>query len=163
MTKEDVEAAKMHSEIEGNKPVEFYVGRKKYKVKRLGWYVQTKIDELVIQSQFAAGANDGSAAGTIKVMKMNRRIVPKVISLLILRNIIKIRAFHWLHWRLLFVFGNIEEWAKVINKMYNGEESRLFFYAIEYLQANVSITKEMTSQDMKTIRQKHSSETGTTQ
>jgi hypothetical protein len=162
MTKKDLDNARTTREIDRNLPVEISVGRKKYRINRMTNSVQGKIDMLVIESQYAANENDGTSRGIKKVIRMNRRLVPKVMSILILAHPVKIFLWHWIHWRWISVFHYTDEWIQIISRMYDGSELRNFFSIIEYLQANVEVIKNLAKMDTSSIRQSLKSDQETT-
>lgn len=157
-----IDRAKTHNSIETNSPIEINVGRKTYRVKRHTNSVQGKIDILIIDSQFAAENNDGSAKRTKQIVRLNRKLIPKVISLLILAHPIKIWIWHWIHWRWLSLFHYTDDWVQIITQMYDGVELRNFYQIIQYLQANTSVVVDLAKMNTQTIRAKHESAQETT-
>ena len=145
-----------------NTPIEFMVGKKKYRVKRLGNWVSGRIDKLVAKSQFIQTTDDKNPEQTITTMVMNRRIVPKCIAYMILRHPVKVFLFHWIYWRYLHVFFGQDEYHQILQNMYSGEEARFFFHNMTFLQLNNTLTIEMTKADMKNTAQKLASAASTT-
>lgn len=145
-----------------NAPAEFYVGRRKYKIKRLSNWPALKMSKYIAQSEFIATSEDKSTDKIMLSLVMNRTLAPKCISLMMLKRPLKVFLFHAIQWRWLHLFYSQEEYSEILQGALNGSESNFFFQNTAFLQASNILTMEMTRADTKSIAQKHASPAPTT-
>lgn len=160
---EIAKAALLQSSIMDNDAIEILVGKKKYKIKRLGNWVSGRIDKLIAQCQFIQTEDKTDTKKVITTMSLNREVVPKCLSYMILKNPIKVFFFHWIYWRYLHLFFGQYDYSQILQQMYSGEEAQFFFRNMTSLQMNNMLTMEMTRADMRNIAQKLASGASTTQ
>lgn len=154
----EARAAMLQGQLDDNAPFEFYVNGKKYKTRRLTNYVAEKLSKLVSKCEYTAVTREDTPGETLKAIAMNRKMVPKCLSLLILAHPVKVWLFHCIYWRYLHFFGNQADYAGILENALNSEEVGFFFRNMASLQANNMLTVEMTKASTKSIAQKHASE-----
>lgn len=158
----EAEAAKLQADVTDNTPIEFRIGRKKYKVRRLTNYVAHKMSKLIAAGQLRVEKAENGE--TMQILELNRKLVPQCISLMLLSRSWKVMLFHWFLWRKLHWCYTQEDYAGLIsNILDNNQESSFFFRNMASLQANNILMIQMTKASTNSILQKHVSEQSTTQ
>jgi hypothetical protein len=98
MREPSVEIQALLHELKEDKPYEIELGNKKYKVK----YLKDKPAELAsYQSLKLSNVAPESVSEAIEIAEKQRGVMAKCVSYLLLNSYLKIKLFHWIHWRYL--------------------------------------------------------------
>ncbi|WAX17114.1 hypothetical protein PF672P1_00056 [Parabacteroides phage PF672P1] len=145
-------AQELQIDINENAPVEFDVMGKKYRISHLCNWVSWKMAKYIIKADLLRTEDKEQMFVSFD---QNRKLVPKCISLMILKSPVKVALFHWIHWRYLHVFMSQHEYNIILEKILNNTDIRFFFRNMALLQANNDLETEMTMESTKNITQKH--------
>lgn len=159
MTKE--EAYLYEHEVEQNATMEINVDKWRYHAKRVGNAVAGKMAVYTVE---AKNISKDKNISTIKKMQVNRKLVAKAISLIMLHNMFKVILFHWICWRWIHWFMPTWKMKAIYDAVLNkaNTECTDFFQCVSFLQANNIIQETMATETIQTILQKQNSVADTT-
>lgn len=106
------------NEIANNEKVEMKLGKKTYKIHRLGNWTSMKIMDLTWRSQTII-QNSNELTLNIDALICNRLVAPKIISYAILKYPWKIKLFHWAFWRKINKKYSQEDYTPALHKIYS--------------------------------------------
>lgn len=150
-------AEKLQADLGLNEKKEFKLGRRTYKIHRLGNWVSLKMSKLILDAESSHGV-EGTRKEMINAIIKNRTLAPKCISIMILKTPINVTLFHWITWRLLHVFYSQEDYNSVLDKILNDQDTMFFFHNMASLQSSNILEREMTEMSTKSIIAKRGSE-----
>lgn len=99
-------------------------------------------------------------------INIHRKMIPKYISYLRLRNIVGIFLFHWIYWRWIYWFKPNSWSHEQLNGALNGDnkDTQDFFASMSLIQTNHLLTTKMINHlNTLTTDQKQDSGAGTIQ
>ena len=105
-------------EIAENKKMSITLGKRTYKVHRLGNWTSTKITELMWKSQILVKEGSNMEINMDALIN-NRTVVPRVLSYAILKYPWKIRLFHWWTWRRINRDYTQEQYKEALSKIFS--------------------------------------------
>ena len=143
-------------ELEENEKLTFQLGKKTYKIARLGQWTSRKINRLVFDIQKARSEED------IRESDEDRLLIPKVISLAILKYPWKIRLFHWYLWRKLDRKYSQEDFLPIISKIIDNSDMAFFSKNLASLHMAAMMETEITKETITNIAARLKSEQETT-
>lgn len=152
----DLKTGQLLDEIERNAPIEYKIGSKTYKMKRVTNYVHGKFSRLVTKAELSYSEDKGTL---LVNMENNRKLVPKCLSLIMLHGPLKVMFFHWIHWRYLYLFKTMDEMVIAFNAIKDNMDVGSLFFCLSYLQANNQMQAMMARESTLSIAAKlHSAE-----
>lgn len=151
-----LEIRKKLQELEENEKLTFQLGKKTYKIARLGQWTSRKINRLVFDIQKARSEED------IRESDEDRLLVPKVISLAILKYPWKIRLFHWYLWRKLDRKYSQQDFLPIISKIIDNSDMAFFSKNLASLHMAAMMETEITKETITNIAARLKSEQETT-
>lgn len=153
-----LEINKKLQELEDNEKLTFQLGRKKYKIARLCNWTSRKINRLIfkLQQQKLETAQD------VLDSDSDRVLMPKIISIAILRRPWKIRLFHWYLWRRLDKKYDQRDYEQIISVIINNSDMAFFSKNLASLHMAAMMETEMTKETITSIAAKLKSEQETT-
>lgn len=145
-------------ELEDNEKLTFKLGQRKYKIARLCNWTSRKINRLIfkLQQQKLETAQD------VLDSDSDRVLMPKIISIAILRRPWKIRLFHWYLWRRLDKKYNQRDYEQIISVIINNSDMAFFSKNLASLHMAAMMETEMTKETITSIAAKLKSEQETT-
>ena len=143
-------------ELEENEKLSFQLGKKTYKIARLGQWTSRKINRLVFQLQKARSEDD------IRESDEDRLLVAKVISLAILKYPWKIKLFHWCLWRKLDRKYSQQDFLPIISKIIDNSDMAFFSKNLASLHMAAMMETEITKETITNIAARLKSELETT-
>ena len=143
-------------ELEENEKLSFQLGKKTYKIARLGQCTSRKINRLVFQLQKARSEDD------IRESDEDRLLVAKVISLAILKYPWKIKLFHWYLWRKLDRKYSQQDFLPIISKIIDNSDMAFFSKNLASLHMAAMMETEITKETITNIAARLKSEQETT-
>ena len=143
-------------ELEENEKLTFQLGKRTYKIARLGQWTSRKINRLVFDIQKARSEED------IRESDEDRLLVPKVISLAILKYPWKIRLFHWYLWRKLDRKYSQQDFLPIISKIIDNSDMAFFSKNLVSLHMAAMMETEITKETITNIAARLKSEQETT-
>ena len=151
-----VEIREKLQELEENEKLTFQLGKKTYKIARLGQWTSRKINRLVFDIQRARSEED------IRESDEDRLLVPKVISLAILKYPWKIKLYHWYLWRKLDRKYSQEDFLPIISKIIDNSDMAFFSKNLASLHMAAMMETEITKETITNIAARLKSEQETT-
>ena len=143
-------------ELEENEKLTFQLGKKTYKIARLGQWTSRKINRLIFDIQKARSEED------IIESDEDRLLVPKVISLAILKYPWKIKLFHWYLWRKLDRKYSQQDFLPIISKIIDNSDMAFFSKNLASLHMAAMMETEITKETITSIAARLKSEQETT-
>ena len=143
-------------ELEENEKLTFQLGKKTYKIARLGQWTSRKINRLIFDIQKARSEED------IRESDEDRLLVPKVISLAILKYPWKIKLFHWYLWRKLDRKYSQQDFLPIISKIIDNSDMAFFSKNLASLHMAAMMETEITKETITNIAARLKSEQETT-
>ena len=143
-------------ELEENEKLTFQLGKKTYKIARLGQWTSRKINRLVFDIQKARSEED------IRESDEDRLLVAKVISLAILKYPWKIKLFHWYLWRKLDRKYSQQDFLPIISKIIDNSDMAFFSKNLASLHMAAMMETEITKETITNIAARLKSEQETT-
>ena len=143
-------------ELEETEKLSFQLGKKTYKIARLGQWTSRKINRLVFQLQKARSEDD------IRESDEDRLLVAKVISLAILKYPWKIKLFHWYLWRKLDRKYSQQDFLPIISKIIDNSDMAFFSKNLASLHMAAMMETEITKETITNIAARLKSEQETT-
>lgn len=144
-------------EIEKNEPRVIKLGGKTYKLKPMTNAVSEMADRY-IASRSVELKEAESGKELIVNMSKNRTVIPKYISLLMLHSWLKVKLFHWIHWRYLHAHYPLSTMFELYKEFMNLNDVGDFFQFTASLQENNRLIKRMSETNTQIIRQEHKSD-----
>lgn len=106
-----------------------------FRIKRLTNRPAAIIGKLITKGHIAAETTeDGDYVNMSINMNHNRELLPKVASIAILHNPIKIFLFHWIYWRYLNQILDQRDFKALFEYIYGQEEIKDFFFNMAFLR-----------------------------
>lgn len=143
-------------QLEDNEKLSFQLGKKTYKIARLGQWTAMKINKLIFQLQKKRSEED------IRESDEDRLLVPKVISLAILKHPWKIKIFHWYLWRKLNRKYSQADFTPIISKIIDNSDMAFFSKNLASLHMAAMMETEITKETITNIAARLKSEQETT-
>ncbi|MBR4983177.1 MAG: hypothetical protein IKY94_11530 [Lachnospiraceae bacterium] len=144
--------------LEDNEKKVFQLGKKKYKIARLSNWTSRKINRLIFQLQSKRLDNELDILGSDE----DRKLMPKIISLAILRRPWRIKLFHWFLWRKLDKKYNQKDYLNVISIIIDNSDMNFFSKNLASLHLAAMMETEITKVTITNIAAKLKSEQETT-
>ena len=145
--KEMLEIEEKLQDIENNTPVEFLLGKNKYKISRLCNWTMTKIMRLTISLQKKHVESSEDVYDSFE----DREIVPKIVSLAILKRPWKIKLFHSLHWRMLNRKYGQADFYPIISILIGNSDMRFFSQNLVYLHLAAKMETKIAKESITSI------------
>ena len=143
-------------QLEENERLSFQLGKKTYKIARLSNWTSRKINRLIFALQKDRAELD------IRESDADRLLVPKVISLAILKYPWKIKLFHWYLWRKLDKKYSQQDFLPIISKIIDNSDMAFFSKNLASLHMAAMMETEMTKETITNIAARLKSEQETT-
>lgn len=151
-----IEIREKLQELEENEKLTFQLGKKTYKIARLGQWTSRKINRLIFDIQKSRSEED------IRESDEDRLLVPKVISLAILKYPWKIKLFHWYLWRKLDRKYSQQDFLPIISKIIDNSDMAFFSKNLASLHMAAMMETEITKETITNIAARLKSEQETT-
>ena len=145
-------------QLEDNEKLTFMLGRKKYKIARLCNWTSRRINKYI----FALQRKKLETPEDVINSDDDRILIPKIISIAILRRPWKIRMFHWYLWRKLDKKYDQSQFEKVISVIINNSDMAFFSKNLASLHMAAMMETEMTKETITSIVARLKSEQETT-
>lgn len=108
---------------------------KKFRIKRLTNRPAAMIGRLITKGHISAeSTEEGDFVNMAINMNHNRELMPKVASIAILHNPVKIFLFHWIYWRYLNQVLEQRDFKVMFDFIYGQEEIKDFFFNMAFLR-----------------------------
>lgn len=133
-------------QIENNDVVETTLGDKTIHIQRLNNAIAEKFDRYTAGAEISYGEKD-----LLFNMSNNRKLVPKCVSLLMLHGWLRVKLFHWWHWRMLHRKYTQKELGEVLLAGLSLGEFNGLLQNMAYLQDNSRIIQKMTKASIRNI------------
>lgn len=143
-------------QLEENERLSFQLGKKTYKIARLSNWTSRKINRLIFALQKDRAELD------IRESDADRLLVPKVISLAILKYPWKIKLFHWYLWRKLDKKYSQQDFLPIISKIIDNSDMAFFSKNLASLHMAAMMETEITKETITNIAARLKSEQETT-
>ena len=143
-------------QLEQNEKLSFQLGKKTYKIARLGQWTSMRINRLIFELQKKRSEED------IRESDDDRLLVPKVISLAILKYPWRIRLFHWYLWRKLNRKYSQQDFLPIISKIIDNSDMAFFSKNLASLHMAAMMETEITKETITNIAARLKSEQETT-
>jgi hypothetical protein len=143
-------------QLEQNEKLSFQLGKKTYKIARLGQWTSMRINRLIFELQKKRSEED------IRESDDDRLLVPKVISLAILKYPWRIRLFHWYLWRKLNRKYSQQDFLPIISKIIDNSDMAFFSKNLASLHMAAMMETEITKETITSIAARLKSEQETT-
>ena len=154
--KETLELREQLQQLEDNERLSFQLGKKTYKIARLSQWTSMRINRLIFQLQKKRSELD------IRESDEDRLLVPKVISLAILKYPWKIRMFHWYLWRKLNRKYSQADFMPIISKIIDNSDMAFFSKNLASLHMAAMMETEISKETTTNIAARLKSEQETT-
>ncbi len=149
-------------EIAENKKMSITLGKRTYKVHRLGNWTSTKITELMWKSQILVKEGSNMEINMDALIN-NRTVVPRVLSYAILKYPWKIRLFHWWTWRRINRDYTQEQYKEALSKIFSyGMDLDFYLSNLTFLLQAAMPEMMMAKETISSIAAKQNSERKTT-
>lgn len=110
---------------------------KKFQIKRLTNYLATKIGKIITKGHISAeNTSEDDLSQMFINMNDNRALAPKVCSIAILHNPVKVFLFHWVYWRWLSCNYEQRDFKVILEFIFGQNEISDFFYNVGSLRQN---------------------------
>lgn len=128
-----------------------------FKVKYLKSYTSSKFSYEIAKKM--GRLTDGTdISKVLECMAENSKLAPKCLSYAILGSLTKIALFHWIFWRWIFYTKNQREIFTALEKVIAPLDLGFFLSNMELLENMNYLTRKMTTQEAKQLRQELNSE-----
>lgn len=144
-------------EIEKNEPRVIKLGEKTYKLKPMTNAVSEMADRYIAERSVELKEAENGKELIVNMSK-NRTVIPKYISLLMLHSWLKVKLFHWIHWRYLHAKYPLSIMFEIYKEFMDLNDVSVFFQFTASLQENNRLIKRMSETNTQTIRQEHKSD-----
>lgn len=145
-------------ELEDNEKLTFVLGKKTYRIARLNNWTSRRINRLIFRLQDKRIDTARDVMGS----DADRVLIPKIISLAILRRPWKIKLFHWYLWRRLDKKYNQADFHSIISVIINNSDMNFFSKNLVSLHMAAMMETEITKETITNIAAKLKSERETT-
>lgn len=145
-------------QLEDNEKLTFTLGRKKYRIARLCNWTSRRINKYI----FALQRKKLETPEDVINSDDDRILIPKIISIAILRRPWKIRMFHWYLWRRLDKKYDQSQFEKVISVIINNSDMAFFSKNLASLHMAAMMETEMTKETITSIEARLKSQQETT-
>ena len=133
------------------------LGTHTFKVKYLKSYTSSKFSYEIAKKM--GRLTDGTdISKVLECMAENSKLAPKCLSYAILGSLTKIALFHWIFWRWIFYTKNQREIFTALEKVIAPLDLGFFLSNMELLENMNYLTRKMTTQEAKQLRQELNSE-----
>lgn len=156
--KEIIDINQKLQQLEANEKLSFVLGKKTYRIARLNNWTSRKINRLIFKLQEKRVETAKDVTGSDE----DRVLMPKIISLAILRRPWKIKLFHWYLWRRLDKKYNQKDFNSVISVIINNSDMDFFSKNLVSLHMAAMMETEITKETITSIAAKLKSERETT-
>lgn len=156
--KEIIDINQKLQQLEANEKLSFVLGKKTYRIARLNNWTSRKINRLIFKLQEKRFETAKDVTGSDE----DRVLMPKIISLAILRRPWKIKLFHWYLWRRLDKKYNQKDFNSVISVIINNSDMDFFSKNLVSLHMAAMMETEITKETITSIAAKLKSERETT-
>ena len=154
--KETLDLREQLQQLEDNERLTFQLGSRTYKIARLSQWTSMRINRLIFQLQKKRSELD------IRESDEDRLLVPKVISLAILKYPWKIRMFHWYLWRKLNRKYSQVDFMPIISKIIDNSDMAFFSKNLASLHMAAMMETEISKETTTNIAARLKSEQETT-
>ena len=154
--KETLDIRQQLQDLETDEKLSFQLGKKIYKIARLSNWTSRRINRLIFELQKQRSEEN------IRESNDDRLLVPKVISLAILRRPWKIKVFHWCLWRRLDKKYSQEDFLPIISKIIDNSDMAFFSKNLASLHMAAMMETEITKETITNIAARLKSEQETT-
>lgn len=134
-------------DIEKNNPVEFILGKKKYRIDRICNWTMSRIIRSIIHLQKNHIDNMDDVYDSIQ----DREIVPKIVSLAILKNPWKVKLFHKIHWKMLDRKYGQADFYPIISSLIGNSDMRFFSQNLVYLHLAAKMETKIAKESITSI------------
>lgn len=145
-------------QLESNEKLSFTLGKKTYKVQRLCNWTSRKINRLICELQ----RKKLDTVEDVINSDEDRVLMPKIISIAILKTPLKIKLFHWYLWRKLDKKYDQRDYDQIIGKIISNSDVAFFSKNLASLHAAAMMEAEITKETITSIAAKLKSEQETT-
>lgn len=143
-------------ELEDNEKLSFTLGKKTYRIARLGNWTSRRINKLLYELK----RKKLQTADDVLSSDGDRKIVAQVVAIAILRFPWRIKMFYWYLWRKLDRKYSQADFAPIISKIVDNSDMGFFSSNLASLHAASSMETMMTKETITNIAAKLSSEQG---
>lgn len=144
--------------IEDNERLSFTLGKKTYRIARLGNWTSRRINKLLYELR----RKKLQTADDILSSDEDRKIVAQVVAIAILRFPWRIKLFYWYLWRKLDRKYSQADFSPIISKIIDNSDMGFFSSNLASLHATATMETMMTKETITNIAAKLNSEQGTT-
>lgn len=144
--------------LEENEKLSFTLGKKTYRIARLGNWTSRRINKLLYELR----RKKIETPEDILSSDDDRKLVAQVVAIAILRFPWRIKLFHWYLWRKLDRKYSQEDFAPIISVLIENSDMGFFSKNLASLHAAASMETMMTKETITNIAAKLNSEQETT-
>lgn len=144
--------------LEENEKLSFTLGKKTYRIARLGNWTSRRINKLLYELR----RKKIETPEDILSSDDDRKLVAQVVAIAILRFPWRIRLFYWYLWRKLDRKYSQEDFAPIISVLIENSDMGFFSKNLASLHAAASMETMMTKETITNIAAKLNSEQETT-
>lgn len=145
-------------ELEDNERLTFKLGKREYRIARMGNWTQRQINKKLTKLRL----KKLNTASDILDSDDDRKIIPQVVAIAILKSKIKVRLFYWTLWRKLDRKYGQEDFFPIIDMLINNSDLGFFSKNLASLHAAVTMEAMMTKETITSITARRKSEQETT-
>ena len=135
-------------EVDQNTPVIVTIRNKNFKIRAMGNAIAEKFDRYAARAYVKM--DDNTSRVTVD-FSSNRRLIPKCVSHMVLHGFVKVKLFHWIHWRLLNIKYNQQELGVLMNACMQRWDTGFFLKNMLCLEQNSRMITKIASQNSSTI------------
>ena len=150
-------AEKALHDIDLDNSFDVQLGKHTFKVKYLKPYASSKFSCEVTKKMGRLTSGD-DIDKVLACMAENAKLAPKCLSYAILGSLVKITLFHWMFWRWIYYTKTQREIFTALEKVIAPLDLGFFLNNLELLENMNYLTKKMTIQEAKVLRQELNSE-----
>lgn len=148
MDKKQKEQKKQY-DIKYDRPFTVNVGKRTYRCKYLKTWTADKIASIIVCSDVSP---HGDMKDTIKFISKSGTMAPKMISMLILGSYIKIKLFHWIFWRYIYITCTPKDYSNGLSEIMEAMDMGSFFLNIRLAEAMNTLRKQMTQEEARSYQ-----------
>ena len=145
-------------ELDQNKPVTIYIRGKRFRIRAMGNAVAKRHDRYAAKA-YVGKTEDGNAKFDFSV---ERNLIPKCISLMVLHGFFRVILLHWIHWRILDIKYNQQELGAMMDACMQRWDASFFLRNMLCLEQNSRMIQKIKTQSSASIVQELKLEQGQT-
>jgi hypothetical protein len=146
---------KRQYDLKHDKPFKVNVGKRSYKCKYLKTWTSDQIASIIVLSDVSP---HGDMKETVRFISKSGTMAPKMISMLILGSYLKIKLFHWILWRYIYITCTPRDYSNGLSEIMEAMDMGSFFLNIRLAEAMNTLRMQMTQEEARSFQAELQSE-----